>query len=265
MPNDGTKESTPPLQFDRALSGDERAATEPSTPQVSCAVCSKAIASEYFHANGVIVCESCCREAKAQATTARGAGPLLRAVIFGIGAAIAGAIVYYAVIAITKLEIGIVAILIGYMVGWAVRKASKGRGGRRFQILAALLTYWAVGLAYTPLAMKELMKDPSSTTTVTASADSAKAVAPLADSTKASVSGADSAPGGGKSLAIAIVFMLGFVFALPVLAIASSMPSGLLSAFIIFIGLQQAWRMTGAPKLDVSGPYKIGGRAPATS
>ena len=40
------------------------------------------------------------------------------------------------------------------MVGWAIRKGTAGRGGRRFQILAAVLTYWAVGLAYTPLAFK---------------------------------------------------------------------------------------------------------------
>ena len=73
-----------------------------------------------------------------------------------IGAAIAGAAIYYAVIAIAHLEIGIVAILIGYMVGWGVRKGAGGRGGRRFQILAVVLTYWAVGLAYSPLAFEEL-------------------------------------------------------------------------------------------------------------
>ena len=38
--------------------------------------------------------------------------------------------------------------------GLRVRKGAGGRGGRRFQILAVVLTYWAVGLAYTPLAFK---------------------------------------------------------------------------------------------------------------
>ena len=52
----------------------------------------------------------------------------------GLGAGIVGAAIYYAVIAITHLEIGIVAILIGYMVGRAVRKGARGHGGLRFQI-----------------------------------------------------------------------------------------------------------------------------------
>jgi hypothetical protein len=42
------------------------------------------------------------------------------------------------------------------------------------------------------------------------------------------------------------------------------MPMGLISALIIFIGLRQAWRMTGRPELVISGPYKVGtGPAPA--
>src|SRR4029450_6773668 len=81
------------------------------------------------------------------------------AALFGLGAAIAGAILYYAVIAITNFEIGIVAIAIGFMVGWAVRKGAGGRGGRRFQVLALVLTYWAVGLAYTPITFKQMIED----------------------------------------------------------------------------------------------------------
>src|SRR2546427_9516885 len=75
--------------------------------------------------------------------------------IFGLGAGVIGAIIYYAVMAIAHLEIGIVAILIGYMVGYAVRKGARGRGGRRFQVLAVALTYASVALAYTPIAVKQ--------------------------------------------------------------------------------------------------------------
>ena len=79
--------------------------------------------------------------------------------LFGLVAAIAGAILYYAVIAISNFEIGIVAIAIGFMVGWAVRKGAANRGGRRFQVLALVLTYWAVGLAYTPLTFQQLAEE----------------------------------------------------------------------------------------------------------
>jgi hypothetical protein len=58
--------------------------------------------------------------------------PIVMAGVFGLGAGIVGAVIYYAVIAITNFEIGLVAILIGYMVGQAVRKGARGRGGLRF-------------------------------------------------------------------------------------------------------------------------------------
>jgi len=59
--------------------------------------------------------------------------------------------------------------------------------------------------------------------------------------------------------------MLLLVFALPVTAIVGTMPSGLISALIIFFGLRQAWRMTAVPELNITGPYKVGmGPAGAT-
>src|SRR5207245_7603631 len=78
-----------------------------------------------------------------------------RSLVFGIGATIAGAVLYYGVIAITELEIGLVAIAIGYMVGYSVRRGSRGWGGRRYHVLALLLTYYSVGLADFPPAMHE--------------------------------------------------------------------------------------------------------------
>ena len=67
------------------------------------------------------------------------------------------AAIYFAVIALAHLEIGIVAILIGYMVGYAIRKGARGRGGLRFQVMAVALTYLSVAIAYTPLAVKQVI------------------------------------------------------------------------------------------------------------
>jgi len=58
--------------------------------------------------------------------------------------------------------------------------------------------------------------------------------------------------------------MLLFIAGLPVLVVFGSFPSGLISAFIIFIGMRQAWRMTGAPWLQILGPYTVGS-APASA
>src|SRR5262249_47524835 len=116
------------LQFDRVEMTSLGDAT--ASPAVTCAACGKSVGGEYYHANGKAICGSCRQVATAAAATPRSIGKLVAAGLFGLGAAIAGAAIYYAVIAIANLEIGIVAILIGYMVGWAVRKGAQGGGGR---------------------------------------------------------------------------------------------------------------------------------------
>ena len=139
------------LQFDRVVSNAPAAQTNAVPGAVICTACSRPIDRDYYHLNGKVTCESC-RNAIADAVaTPEGVLPFVRAAGLGILAAIAGAAIYYGVIALANLEIGIIAIAIGYMVGWAVRKGAGGRGGRRFQVLAVVLTYCAIGLAYAPL------------------------------------------------------------------------------------------------------------------
>src|SRR5262245_30956670 len=140
-----------PLQFDRVeFDRPERTAAE----GLNCKACGRTIRTEYFSWNGAPLCEACKTTVETARTAARRWSTFGRAMAFGIGAMIAGAILYYAVLAITKLEIGLVAIVIGYMVGYSVRRGSRGWGGRRFQVLALALTYYAVGLAYFPLVIQ---------------------------------------------------------------------------------------------------------------
>jgi hypothetical protein len=61
------------------------------------------------------------------------------------------------------------------------------------------------------------------------------------------------------------VILGGIMIALPVLVVIGSMPSGLISAFIIFIGMRQAWKMTEAAVLKIHGPYRVGAAKPAIS
>jgi hypothetical protein len=186
------------------------------------------------------------------AETPRGLMPLVIAGIFGLGAGIVGAAIYYAVIALANLEIGIVAILIGYMVGYAVRKGARGRGGLRFQVLAIMLTYCSVALAYTPILFKQAMEDR--TAQKSAAAGTGEKNAPASSE----VSAAETRSPESRSVVLALLALLGLIVALPVLVVMGSFPSGLISAIIIFIGMKQAWRMTGAPQLTILGPYRIG-------
>jgi hypothetical protein len=232
-----------PLQFDLAETAAQDTSTQPGAGGVQCSSCNAAVETEYFQVNGVAVCPRCRESLGSALAKPAGWDRFAVAALLGLGSAIAGAIVYYAVIAFLNLEIGIVAILIGYMVGYGVRTGASGRGGRRFQILAVVLTYWAVGLAYSPLAFKDLsLKDPKSATT--ASVDSVR--------TPAGGSGNDG------SIVVALAFMFAFIFALPMLMVVGSFPSGLISAFIIGLGMRQAWRMTSAMTFEISGPYKVG-------
>jgi hypothetical protein len=141
------------LQFDRAESS---ASVSPASgqPAVVCKACAKTISGDYYQLNGKIACASCRTAIANSVATPAGVQPFVSALAFGILAAIAGAAIYYGVIKFANLEIGIIAIAIGYMVGWAVKKGAGDRGGRRFQIMAVVLTYWAVGVAYAPLFMQ---------------------------------------------------------------------------------------------------------------
>jgi hypothetical protein len=249
---DSNPGGVPPLQFDTAVPS-----VAPSgviTAQgVTCTVCQRAVSDEYFDVNGQSVCDGCRTQLAQLAQTPRSWGLFVKAGLFGLVAAILGAILYYAVIAITDFEIGIVAIAIGYMVGWAIRKATANRGGRRYQVLALVLTYWAVGLAYTPLTFQQLVeedkKEQSEKATETAAPDPAESP--------------DEATAINIPMVLAI--LVGFSVALPVLVVFGSLPGGLLSALIIGIGMRQAWQMTAVPPLQISGPYRIAATAPPSA
>jgi hypothetical protein len=240
------------LQFDRVITESPSPAA-PGQPGVTCAACRTSIQTVYHHINGKVFCSRCRSAVESAARTPRGLVPLMTAGLFGLGAGAVGAAIYYAVIAFAHLEIGLVAILIGYMVGYAVRKGARGSGGLRFQVMAVALTYAAIALAYTPIAVNRAFADPGARN--------------LSSSTTGSMSQAAAAPErrrvatanpGGIRVLLSFAFLLAFVAALPVLVVVSSLPFGLISAFIIFIGMRQAWRMTGAPRLEILGPYRVG-------
>ena len=101
----------PPLQFDTAVP-QAALGTVATTAGVTCALCQRGIFTEYFDVNGQSVCASCRTQLAEIAETPRSWGVFAKAGLFGLVAAIAGAMLYYAVVAITNFEIGIVAIAI---------------------------------------------------------------------------------------------------------------------------------------------------------
>jgi len=227
---------TDDLQFDKA----ERVEPAPSGPV--CSQCQRPITSHYYEVAGHVVCESCKRNIEAANVSGVAASSFARAVLFGVGGALAGAAVYYAVLAATGYEIGLIAILVGFMVGWAVRRGAGGLGGRRYQVLALTLTYLAIGGTYVPFAMRSLSDDPAEAVTGPA----------LGEDGGATGGGVLSAVMGAGALIL-------LAAALPILAGIGGLPSSLISLLIVGFALHQAWRMNGRLNLTFTGPFKVSG------
>jgi hypothetical protein len=256
---DGAAGDSLGLQFDTALPRGGSLADQSGA--VTCHACQRTVHTEYYDVSGQPTCAECRAKIETLTETPSGIGPLVKAGLFGLAAGIAGAIIYYAVIAITDFEIGIVAILIGYMVGYAVRKGAGGRGGRRFQVLAVALTYMAVAFAYTPIVVKAALKDSSKQEEKSAAATETTPAAGT-ENTPAAAQSASTAEPDGTTAAVALLMLCGLVVSLPVLVVFGSLPSGLISGLIIFFGMQQAWKMTATPALAITGPYRVGTPAP---
>jgi hypothetical protein len=263
--------AVPALQFDRVESTPDRAsgASTSETTGITCGGCGTVMLDQYYSIGGKSICANCRASVEATRATSRTPKAFLKALAFGLGAALAGAAVYYAVIKLLDLEIGIVAILIGWMVGRAIQKALPGGGLRRYQVMAAVLTYFAVGVAYMPLVFAEMKQDKTATTQDSTAVAKPQGAA-VAEQQGAAVAApaaapkADVAKSGEKksgSVLLAMGTLVAFAFALPVMAIFSSGPGGILSALIIGFGIRQAWRMSGAPTLAITGPFRVGGTA----
>jgi hypothetical protein len=207
-----------------------------------CAVCKTPVGATYFQANGHTVCPMCAEriqsgQQKPPATS------LATAILYGAGAALAGTIVYSAVM-MMGVEIGIIAIAVGYMVGKAVRAGSRGLGGRAQQILAVLLTYFSITTSYVAVGFYQLAKNPQQTLQDAKKSASKDAASP-SDTTAN-----DSKP---PSVVGLILFLLMLLVAAPFFGLGSI--GGFISLFIIFIGLRQAWRLTARSEILVTGPY----------
>jgi hypothetical protein len=265
-----------PMQFDTAepVEGASAAATA-----LACTVCNAEITTSYYEVNGEIACVSCRAKLRAQFTGGSGSARFAKAIGFGLAAAAAGSAIYYAVLALTGYEIGLVAIIVGFIVGRAVNRGSQGRGGRAYQVLAVGLTYFAIVTTYIPLIMKSAREQHPA---IAAAADSARARADsvttaAAATPEAQLQGAPSgasapvATGSGSAgitalqVLIGVVALLAFAAAVPILAGFENIIGMLIIGFALF----EAWRQNQRIQLAITGPYRVGaardGNAPGAA
>jgi hypothetical protein len=227
------------LQFRRA----EPITTSAVSSAQRCVACQGPIAESYYHASGRVVCPSCAARIQ-QGQQQPPAYSFPRALLYGGVAALAGCAIYAIVAIATGMEIGLIAILVGVMVGKAIRRASGGFGGRQQQILAVVLTYFSIATSYIPVIIWQVAHKSKIEAAQTANGGPASSQQP--DSGKSTDAGK------------AILYLLAIGAVAPFLALTSGV-SGIISLFIIFIGLRQAWTLTGRSEILVIGPYQTAG------
>ena len=276
-----------PLRFE-APAGDTPSA--PASGTMTCAQCATAIGAYYYEAGGAVYCARCkgaIEQAEGAATGSSGFG---RGAVYGLGAATLGAFGYWAVMRITGFDWALVSIAVAAFVATAIRKGNGGRGSRRFQLLAVLLTYLAIGAAYAPIfiaAMHEQTeKDaaaspweaetlPSTSSTEASAADGTNG-APAA---RAHDEGAGATAGAarvkaqratpGREILLYAGALILLALAGPVLSVmGGGFPGSLINLAIIGFALMKAWQLSGGAaaataRRAFTGPYKVGGQNPA--
>ena len=110
-------------------------------PALACAACGRPIEGAYFGVNGQTVCARC--RAVIERLGVQGSSPGA-AILRGAVAAALCAAAYTAILVVTGYELGIVAIVVGVVVGKAVRAGAGGRKGPGYRALAVGLTYLAM-------------------------------------------------------------------------------------------------------------------------
>jgi hypothetical protein len=208
----------------------------------ACGACKRPIGGPYFLINGVRACGDCTKTIQARIPQDSHAA-FVRAVLFGIAGAIAGFALYVVFALATGLVIGFVSLAVGFIVGKAMHLGSRGVGGRRYQIVALILTYLAVSMSAVPIAIYQYRQHHAP----------AAQAAPV-DAAPQQIPGSDTPPHEqslGKVLGV--LALLGI--ASPLLELKDP-AHGLIGLVILFVGMRFAWRFTAGRSVNVSGPHQ---------
>jgi hypothetical protein len=214
-----------------------------------CEFCTQTIASHYYRVNGRTTCSSCAERAARERPQDNHAA-YMRALLLGVGAAVAGLILYAAVSIITGLMIGFVSLAVGYIVGHAMMKGSGGIGGRRYQITAVLLTYAAVSMAAVPVAISQFAKQKK-TQQQQLQMEQEQFEKEFGQQRQLPPTKPQQ-PKISAGAAFAGLAVLGL--ASPFLEMQDPL-HGLIGLVILYVGMQIAWKTTAGRKVEILGPF----------
>jgi hypothetical protein len=216
-----------------------------------CAECRGPIVDTYYEADEGVICAAC-HPRVASSVNQASLGRFSRALGFGIVAAAVGAAVYFSVLAVTGRDVTLVALIVGFLVGKAVRVGARGRGGRRYQWLAVMLTYLAIATTYVPFVMKGFSRgSTASASTTDIASPAAGGQTFLAVALPATEPRAPTPSLGASAIDLGGLLML---------AIAAPVLEGLghvVTLIVIGCALAQAWRMNRRVDVVITGPYRV--------
>jgi len=227
----------------------------PGTPGTGrCKSCNQAITGSYYRVNGAMACPACGERVKRQLPQDSPAA-FTRGLLFGVGGAILGLILYAAFGTITGWMIGYVSLAVGYIVGKAIRLGSGGIGGRRYQIAALALTYAAVSLAAVPIWVAQVSKARKAART-----EMSQSVQSPSEKPSTNVSpGPQQQPSPARhptNMGAALVMLVLIGLASPFLELQDPV-HGMIGLVILFVGIRIAWQIARGTSIQILGPFKI--------
>ncbi|MDB5299229.1 MAG: hypothetical protein JWO87_892 [Phycisphaerales bacterium] len=237
------------------------AATRVQASARACTVCNQPIQDAYYTVGDQLICPRC-RDQIAGAPGGSRAGRVLKATALGLGAGIVGALVWCLVRRVAHVQLGLLAVAVGYLVGRAVLVGSGNRGGIGYQILAVVLTYCAICANFMPDVVELLMKDSRFHTSAHSGPDGATNTnADAGSKAGAEPTGNPSSPappthiGPAKAIAaLVILIVLVFVMTLIIPFSGVMSPIGLL---IAAFALWEAWKINTRRHIPIAGPYTL--------
>jgi hypothetical protein len=216
-----------------------------------CRLCQQPLSGTYYRVNTSTVCPSCVQKLGG-AVTMDTHPAYIRAITYGIGAAVVG-LVGYALIAILLQGwvISYMSIGVGWLVGTAMMKGSNGIGGRRYQIAAALLTYAAVSMAAIPIWIHFAPTRQQQSQTREQNFEEQER--------KLGNDPGQEQPARAQKPQVSLATWLGRValigLASPFIQLSGNLLWGAIGLLILFWGIRIAWRITAGRRFDIYGPF----------
>ena len=224
----------------------------------NCVACKQPITDEYYALQDMTLCPNCCAQVLAP-PAGNSAIRVIAATLMGLGAGLVGALIWFVVRRVANMELGLVALVVGYFVGKAVRKGSGNRGGLGYQILAVVLTYCCIAANYMPDIVERILVLRNEA-----------AVAKAAKGNPPAGAVVNPAAGGNRKagkLEIGVAERIELYARIGIFAFRKALiipfrggAQNIIGLLIIGFALWEAWKFNAYRQLPISGPYRLGPR-----